>query len=866
MKRLHLFLYAGMLLFAACRTTSPPVAGSSSRSKNIPPEQQVYRAAYTRVMDLEHMRLLLRPVWDKKQMEGEATLTLHPHWYSGDSVTLNARGMDLHRVARLEAGGDTLPLEFTYDSFLLHIALGKQYARNETYTLYIAYTARPEELPHGGSAAIRDDKGLYFINADGRDPETPRQLWTQGETESNSAWFPTIEDPQQRMTQEISLTVDSAMETLSNGLLVQTTCNIDGTRTDTWKQTLPCPPYLTMVAAGDFAVTEDHWRDRQVQYYTEHAFAPFARMIFGRTPDMMEFYSTAFGVAFPWEKYSQVAVRDFVSGAMENTTAVVHLEGIQQTPREMLDGNYEDFISHELAHHWFGDLVTCESWSNVVLNEGFANYCEYLWREHAYGRDDADYLNQKDLNTYLYSAGISDPDVVRFHYADREEMYDPVSYNKGGRILHMLRKAVGDDAFFASLKLYLESHRFAPVEIHDLRLAFEKVTGEDLNWFFNEWYLNHGYPKLVVRYNWDEVHGRQEVTLEQVQDFSNNPLYRIPLDIDIYSGDTKVRHRVVLEAAKQTFRFDLAAPPDLVNVDAEKMLCGTKRDTKPRKQFVYQYYHAPLYLDRYEAVVQISDGAEANSAEGAMLMDALHDPYWSIRAAAVRNAADLIRGGQVGIRDTLTRMARYDEKSDVRAAALRILAKQFDDTATWELLSDAAGDSSYRVIQAAFSLLADRDEKLTRAMAERIRSENSAIVQEEVAGFYVHDGRPEYDAYFRDVPSGLRPAVRRRIIERYGNYLSMQDAATRQAGMDWLDSLSRNGQPWSTRMAAYRSMSDLSQELLKRTANPEGDPRVLRPSDTEKMKQQAAWLDEAIRRNKASETDMRVVRFLEDDN
>ena len=863
MRLRYVLFSAGLLLFAACGTTAPPVTQSNSRSKNTPPSQARYRAAYTRVNDLDHMRLNLHPVWEKRQMKGEATLTLHPHWYSCDSVTLNARGMDLHRVALLEAGGDTLPLAYAYDSLLLRIALDRRYARHEHYSLYIAYTARPDDLPEGGSAAIRRDKGLYFINADGADPETPRQLWTQGETESNSGWFPTIEDPQQRLTQEITITVDSAMETLSNGLLVQSALNIDGTRTDTWKQSLPCPPYLTMVVAGDYAVIEDRWRDRQVQYYVEHAFAPYARMTFGRTPDMIEFFSKAFGTDFPWEKYSQVAVRDFVSGAMENTTAVVHLEGIQQTPREYLDGDYENYISHELAHHWFGDLVTCESWSNIVLNEGFANYCEYLWREHAFGRDDADYLNQKDLNTYLYSAGISDPDVVRYHYADREDMYDAISYDKGGRILHMLRKTVGDDAFFASLKLYLESHRFAPVEIHDLRLAFEKVTGEDLNWFFNEWYLNHGYPKLTIRYQWDEVRGQQEVTVEQTQDFSKNPLYRIPLDIDIYAGGKTERHRVVLSEAKQAFRFDLASPPDLVNVDAEKMLCGTKRDTKPRKQYVYQYYHAPLYLDRYEAVVQISDGVEANSAESAMMMDALHDPYWNIRALAVRNAGDLIRGGQEGLRDTLERMARYDAKPGVRAAALRILYKHYNDDTTLQLLAEAAGDSSYRVIQTAFSLLADQHRDRALDMAKRIRNENSVIVQEEVAGLYVQDARPEYDSYFRNVPRGFRPAVRKAILERYGNYLSVQDAAQREEGIAWLDSLSRKGQPWSTRKAAYRSMSDLSQELQKRAATPGNDKQILTPTDTEKMRQQASRLDEAIRKNKASETDRRVLRFLE---
>lgn len=254
------------------------------------------------------------------------------------------------------------------------------------------------------------------------------------------------------MTQEIYLTVDTAFETLSNGLLLSTQINGDGTKTDYWKQSLPNAPYLTMVAAGDFAIIKDRWRNIEVNYYVDKPYEKYARLIFGNTPEMLEFFSKKLNMDYVWEKYSQIVVHDYVSGAMENTTAVVHGTNMLEDARELMDYNYEDYISHELFHHWFGNLVTCESWSNLTLNEGFANYSEYLWREYKYGRDDADYSNQGEQSAYLLYTAKNDPTLIRYDYEDREDMYDVVSYQKGGRVLHMLRKYVGDDAFYAALK------------------------------------------------------------------------------------------------------------------------------------------------------------------------------------------------------------------------------------------------------------------------------------------------------------------------------------------------------------------------------------------------------------------------------
>lgn len=384
---------------------------------------------------------------DEKQLNGKATLTLAPHFYPSDKLILNARGMDLHSI-NLISTEKNVSLKYNYKNDSITIFLDHIYKKGEQYSVAIDYTARPDELAEGGSAAISSDKGLYFINADGKDPDKPQQIWTQGETQSSSAWFPTIDSPNERMTQEIYITVDTAFKTLSNGLLVSSVNNHDGTRTDYWKQSLAAAPYLSMMAIGKYAVVKDKWKNIEVSYYVEPAYEKYARLIFGNTPEMLEFFSAKLGFSYPWEKFSQVVVRDYVSGAMENTTAVVHGEYLQQDSREALDNSNEDVIAHELFHHWFGDLVTCESWSNVALNESFATYGQYLWNEYKYGRDEADYGLQQDLNDYLALGRGKSPELIRYNYESREDLFDVVSYEKGSRIIHMLRKLVGDDAFF----------------------------------------------------------------------------------------------------------------------------------------------------------------------------------------------------------------------------------------------------------------------------------------------------------------------------------------------------------------------------------------------------------------------------------
>ncbi|MEL7163492.1 MAG: M1 family metallopeptidase, partial [Bacteroidota bacterium] len=343
----------------------------------IPNELPVYRATYKRTHDLLHTKLDLRFDWPREQVIGTATLTLTPLFSPSNQLVLDAKGFDFKSIKT--ASDQTLSYDYGGEKQQVTIALDREYKRGEEYTLVIDYVATPEQS--GGSSAITSDKGLFFINPRGEEGDKPQQIWTQGETENNSRWFPTIDKPNERCTQEMYVTVEDRFKVLSNGTLMEEKTNGDGTTTFYWKMDLPHAPYLFMLAIGEFDVVEDEkWNGIPVNYWMEKGWKDHAKDIYPYTPEMLTFFSDVTGVKYPWPKYSQVAVRDYVSGAMENTSAVIFGEFMHGTKRDLIDvETNEKIVAHEMFHHWFGDYVTCESWSNLTLNEGFANYSEYLW-------------------------------------------------------------------------------------------------------------------------------------------------------------------------------------------------------------------------------------------------------------------------------------------------------------------------------------------------------------------------------------------------------------------------------------------------------------------------------------------------------
>ncbi len=726
MKRIFLFF---VLVGSLVTATAQQNGNSDTASLRPDPAwKHIYRASYPRINDLVHTKLAVSFDYAKQWMYGKEWVTLEPHFYPTDSLKLDAKGMQINEIALIK-GNSKIPLKYSYDNMHLKITLDKTYKKDEKYTLYLNYISKPNELKLSGSAAISGAKGLYFINPLGKTKEHI-EIWTQGETESNSAWFPTIDKPDQKTTQEILMTVPSKYVTLSNGLLVHQKKNADGTRTDDWKMDLPNSPYLFFMGVGDYVIVKDHYKNMAVDYYVEKEYAPVAKKIFGETPAMIGFFSKILDFPYAWPKYDQIVGREYVSGAMENTTATLHQDGAYQNARQLVDGNaWEDDISHELFHHWFGDLVTCESWSNITLNESFANYSECLWREYRHGKDDADALNYEDMQGYLLS-GSSDKDLVRFYYKNREDVFDAVSYNKGGRILNMLRNYVGDAAFFKSLNEYLNLYKFKPAEAQELRLAFEDVTGQDMNWFWNQWYYGSGQPTLDINYNY--ANGMERVIVDQTQ--NTGKIFKIPTAIDVYSsGTNKKRYKVWLENKADTFYFACAQKPSLVNVDADKVLLCIKKDNKSADEFEQQYKYAPNYLDRREALEYFAKNKLSSLALG------LNDKYYGLRLLTLEYLENQNGYTVPSVLKVVEHMAVKDPSKKVQAKAMEILAKMKDQKYEW-VFEKYVNDSSYSVSGAALEGLAGLDSSRAYSLAKKYSSDALGKLGEVVSEIIIKNG------------------------------------------------------------------------------------------------------------------------------
>jgi len=731
------FIFSGIVTMLPLCTAS-----AQTPAKTDDPLMKIYRETAPRVNDLVHTKLDVRFDYKKRYLFGKEWVTLKPHFYPTDTLRLDAKGMDLNNVSIVKNGKNT-PLKFRYDDSLsVAIQLDKVYHNNETYTIYISYTSKPDQLKAKGSAAINGAKGLYFINPDSTEKGKPVQIWTQGETESNSAWFPTIDKPEQKTTEEISMTVPAKYVSLSNGRLVSQKLNGDGTRTDTWKMDLPHSPYLFMMTVGNFKIYHDHWRNKPVDYYLEPAYAPYAKEIFGQTPEMIEFYSKTLGIDYQWNKYSQVVVRDYVSGSMENTTATLHGSQVQETHRELIDAYYDfgrSSIAHELFHQWLGDLVTTESWSNLTLNESFADFSEMLWAEHKYGKDEGDAHSYQAMQGYLFTPGANTKNLVRFYYDDREDMFDAVSYNKGGRILNMLRNYLGDAAFFKGVNIYLKTNAFKAAEAQQLRLALEEASGLDLNWFFNQWYYGAGHPILNIGYKWDEAAKKETVYIQQTQD---GQLFKLPIAVDVYAGGKKERHKVWINDKADTLTFDVASKPDLVNVDGDKALLCSKTDKKTVGEFAFQYFNAPLYLDRLEAIDTAAVHQTDKDAQKVMI-GALKDKYYGLRIEAIDSLKMNIPAVHDSALPILTSLAQTDENTLVRAAAIAVLGS-LKIAGNMAMYQKALISGSYAIQGASLMAINALDPKQALDLAKGFENDNKGDLTQAIFTIYAANGSDGY--------------------------------------------------------------------------------------------------------------------------
>lgn len=786
-----------------------------------------FRATNTREFDLVHTKLEISFDWDRQWVLGQATLDLTPVFYPQELLLIDAKGMQIEEVLLFDnEEGSTNSLEYDYNGIDLLIDLDRTVERRDTISILIKYVAKPHEYASGGSEAITDDQGLYFINPLGLDSLKPRQIWTQGETESNSVWFPTIDTPNERFTQEIFITVDNDFKTLSNGTLISSSKSVDGQRIDHWVLVKPHAPYLTMLAVGDFAVVNDHYNSIPLEYWVEPKYQEYAQEIFGNTPEMLEYFSYLLGYPFPWEKYAQVAVRDFVSGAMENTTASVFMEEVQVDQRTLLDYNWDYIIAHELVHQWFGNLVTCESWSYLPLNEAFANYGEYLWNEFKYGQDEADYNLKEELDAYLLEAEDQKVELIRYYYEDQEDLFDAHSYSKGGRVLHMLRAYVGDEAFFEALRIYLSENEFSSTEVDHLRLAFEKVTGQDLNWFFDQWFFNPGHPQVVVEHYYDN--DTLHIKLMQQQDLTVSPVYRLPFYIDIHLSDEIVRYPITMENLIEEYALPVDEKPELVTVDPENQMLWELYHPKSIDELYYQYFNGGRYLLRKEAIDSIAlsgrDDLKANLFELA-----LEDPFVRIREDAIEYYLEYPDVLTSSAKATIKNMLE-DSSSSVRASALRLLTT-IDYTGMHDETHVALKDSSYNVVGTALAALYEYDLESFKELMDQYYTYSNINIVIPLASY--HSERPSEEAlnFFLSKISQVGRNDLYYLLQYINTYMLLAPLDQQQALAPILIKLAASHQNYTVRFAALQGLFlliDLPEmdEQIKQIMEVEKDPRL----------------------------------------
>lgn len=724
--------------------------------------QKVFRATAKQSYDLLHTKLELRFNWEQQHVYGKATLTMKPYFYPIDTISVDAVNFNIHAVKIV---GDTTTPAYSYTGEKINIALPRKYTRHEKLQIFIDYTARPEESFDQSGEAITSDKGLFFINPRGDVKNKPRQIWTQGETENNKKWFPTFDKPNERCSQEVFITVEDQYITLSNGKLISSAKNADGTRTDYWRQDLPHAPYLFMLAVGEFHEEKEFWNNVPLHYFVEKGFKKSAKKIFNHTPEMLGFFSEKLQYPYPWDKYAQIVVRDFVSGAMENTSAVIFGEFVQKTDRELIDNDNDYIVAHELMHHWFGNLVTTEEWSNLTLNEGFANYAEYLWYEHKYGRERADYHRLNEMNGYfsqVYSQGAHP--LIHYYYGNKDDMFDAHSYNKGGLVLHMLRQYIGDEAFFAALNKYLTDNAFTAVEVDELRMAFEDTTGEDLHWFFDQWFLQAGHPTFDVNYQYDPEKASLTINVAQTQDSIQFPgVFKMPLDIALYDDSGKVvYHSFLMDQRRQEFTVNnLDKKPAVVVFDGKNSILGLIEEQKSQEEYVAQYRLSKNLGDKIIALSNLTD-------KKSILDSLLVEPFFFLRSVGVESITEDMYASYIS---KIQEMALFDPHSQVRTSALQMVLSGGEEENVPLLKRIAESEKSYPVLGLALEGLSYYDQEAAEKYAKQNMSDNSPYLANSLLSVFAGSEDTVYLAYFHDRYNDINIYQLFDFFDKYQSYL-----------------------------------------------------------------------------------------------
>jgi len=634
--------------------------------------------ARNRDYDLQNSRIALRFDVEQKKVIGEVTHTLAILREGTSKIAFDSVGLNIQSVTLNKA-----PAKFESTASKLIVTLPAAAQSGEKFDVDIRYEGKPA-------------KGLYFILPDKDYPNRPKQIWSQGESEDTRYYLPTYDYPNDRLTTETILTVPASWITVANGKLINVTKAGDDLKTWTWRESLPSSTYLITVVAGEFDEVKQAWHGLPVTYYAPKGRGDRLLPNYERTPAMMELFSKKLGVDYPWEKYAQTMVDDFVAGGMENSSATTNTSSSLRNAKLIPEfpGDEDPLISHELAHQWFGDLVTCNDWGNVWLNEGFATFFEMLWSESHYPKEQADYDRWTAVQEWLGDSGLFAKPVVRHDFDDSSE-FDDNAYGKGGLVLYMLRRQMGEDAFYRGLRHYLEVYRGRNVVTADLIKSIEEANHIDVQQFFDEWIYGAGAPKFDVGYTYDDGKHQIALTVKQTQKAEGRVgIFHVPLDVEITTASGSKAHRIPVSKEAETFPLPSDSAPLMVLFDKGGQILKSVEFHKEKKEWLYQLKNATELADRAEAVQALAKFKNDDEAVTALGTALNTDKAWGLRDIA---ADALGRIGNAAAGKQLLEALDANTQPYVRNHIVSALGSiKEEPKVTAKLLDIAREDASYR--------------------------------------------------------------------------------------------------------------------------------------------------------------------------
>ena len=624
-------------------------------------------------LDLEHGRVA-----------GEVTVRVRDLEDGVDVLPLHAEEMEIQTVVDRDGGA----VAFVHQDGELRLSLPGASKTGTEREFRISYAATPA-------------RGLHFLAAPAGHAEFGRQVWSQGECEDTRYWLPCHDAPDDRATHSMNVRVPDAMTVTCAGERVGVTENGDGTATWNFDMATPHVSYLITVVAGDLVVRTDDSGAVPLEFVASRAQADDAVSSLRRTQDVLAFLGRITGEPYPYPRYAQSCVRDFVFGGMENISATTltdtTLHPRSHEPLKSSDG----LVAHEAVHQWFGDLLTCAHWSHVWLNEGFATYFTQLWREHDQGRDAFLVAIRGTMNGALGASEKARRPVISDVYARPFDLFfDGHAYGGGAARLHALRVELGDETFFKAIRLYVARHKEKVVTTEDFESAVSEAAGADMSWFFDQWFRKPGRPKLKVRWKWEADAGALQVTVEQTQTEKKFPqVYRLTLDLvaDLADGTSAPQRRLRIDKRKQTFTVPLTAKPLRVRLDPDRGLLARLDVKRPFKKWVELATLDPSPAGRLDALAEVAkvarrkkDSPRRSLARRLLSRVVADDPRFEVRKSAV---GELKKLRQPWSAELLAARAINDPDLRVRRDAINALGELDGDAVALRALEALAFDS-----------------------------------------------------------------------------------------------------------------------------------------------------------------------------